>query len=110
MRKIICHILKELGYKDTSEAKDGYQALLKVKNGGYDLVITDWNMPNMSGLELLKMIRKTEGINETPVLIITGQNDKSQVMQAARAGVNSFIVKPFSGKALQEKMDIIFPK
>jgi len=109
MRKVISHILQELGYKDIKVAEDGVLAFKMLVNGCFDFVISDWNMPNMTGIQLLKAIRETEEIKDLPVLLVTAENEKKQVMEAARAGVNSFIAKPFSGAELEKKIKIIFP-
>lgn len=110
MRKVISSLLKDIGFIDISVAEDGKQAYIKLVGGKFDFVVSDWNMPNMTGIELLKVIRKTELIKDLPVLLITAANQKGQVMEAAKAGVNSFIVKPFSGAELLKKIKIIFPE
>lgn len=110
MRKVISSLLKDIGFIDISVAEDGKQAYRKLVGGKFDFVVSDWNMPNMTGIELLKVIRKTELIKDLPVLLITAANQKGQVMEAAKAGVNSFIVKPFSGAELLKKIKIIFPE
>jgi len=110
MRKVISHILQQLGYSNITTAEDGKDAFRKLAAGNFDFVVSDWNMPNMSGIQLLKAIRKTDTIKDTPVLLITAENEKSQVMEAARAGVNSFIAKPFSPAELEKKIMLIFPK
>jgi len=109
MRKVISHILKQLGFEHISVAADGKIAFNMLRNGCFNFVISDWNMPNMSGIQLLKLIRKTDELKTLPVLLITAENEKSQVMEAAKAGVNSFIAKPFSAAQLEKKIDIIFP-
>jgi len=80
-----------------------------LKTGGYDFVITDWNMPRMTGLDLLKAIRADAALKTTPVLLVTAEADKENVIQAAQAGVNNYIVKPFTAAVLQEKIQKIFP-
>jgi len=109
MRKVISHILKQLGFDDISLAEDGRDAFRKILNGSFDFVVSDWNMPNISGIQLLKRVRKTPEISELPFLLITAENEKSQVMEAAKAGVNSFIAKPFSAAELEKKIALIFP-
>ena len=108
MRKVIAHLLKALGYNNVDQASDGKGALLKLERSRFDLVITDWNMPAMSGLELLKHIRGDADIKFLPVLMITTEGSKKQVIEAATAGVNSYIMKPFSAAMLQQKIDKIF--
>jgi len=110
MRKVISHILQELGYTNITTAEDGKQAFRILMNSDFDFVVSDWNMPNMTGIQLLKAIRQTAQIKDLPVLLITAENQKSQVMEAARSGVNSFICKPFSGAELEKKIAIIFPE
>jgi len=110
MRKVISHILQELGYTNITTAEDGKKAFRILMNSDFDFVVSDWNMPNMTGIQLLKAIRQTAQIKDLPVLLITAENQKSQVMEAARSGVNSFICKPFSGAELEKKIAIIFPE
>jgi len=109
MRRIVRNILKQLGFINIEEAEDGDVALEKLKNGTFEFVITDWNMPNMTGLDLLKNIRADEKLKDTPVLIVTAEAEKENVVQAAQAGVNDYIVKPFTADVLQKKIDRIFP-
>ena len=108
MRKVIRHLLGELGYKNVAQASDGKGAVLKLQSGRYDLVITDWNMPTMSGLQLLKYIRANDELAFLPVLMITTEGSRKQVLDAAMAGVNSYIMKPFSAAMLAEKIEKIF--
>ena len=108
MRRIVRNLLKQLSFNNVDEADDGDVALEKLKNGSYDFVITDWNMPNMTGLELLKAIRADEGLKDLPVLLITAEAEKENVVLAAQAGVNDYIVKPFTGDVLQQKINRIF--
>lgn len=109
MRRIVRNILKQLSFDNVDEAEDGDVALEKLKQGGYDFVITDWNMPNMTGLELLKAIRADGSLKDLPVLLITAEAEKENVVLAAQAGVNDYIVKPFTGEVLQQKINKIFP-
>lgn len=109
MRRIVKNSLKQLGFSDFTEACDGVDALEKLKNGSYDFVVTDWNMPNMTGYELLKAIRADAALKDTPVLLVTAENDKENVIQAVQAGVNNYIVKPFTVNILEEKIRKIFP-
>ena len=108
MRRIVRNLLKQLSFNNVDEAEDGDVALEKLKNGSYDFLITDWNMPNMTGLELLKAIRADEGLKDLPVLLITAEAEKENVVLAAQAGVNDYIVKPFTGDVLQQKINRIF--
>lgn len=108
MRRIVRNILKQLSFNNVDEAEDGDIALEKLKSGSFDFVITDWNMPNMTGLELLKTIRSDEMLKNMPVLLITAEAEKENVVLAAQAGVNDYIVKPFTGDVLQQKINKIF--
>jgi len=110
MRKIIKNLLKELGYTNVDEAEDGAMALEKLKEGSFNFVITDWNMPNMPGIELLKAIRVTEGIKDMPILMVTAEAEKEKVVAAVQAKVNNYVVKPFTAAVLKEKIDAIFEK
>lgn len=110
MRRIIKNILKEIGYNNVDEADDGSTALEKLKAAKFDFVVTDWNMPNMPGIELLKAIRSDDGLKHTPVLMVTAEAAKENVVTAVAAGVNNYIVKPFTAAALKERIDIILQK
>lgn len=110
MRRIVKNILKQLGYENIDEAEDGAQAYSKLQNGQYDFVISDWNMPNMDGLELLKKIRSDEKLKAMPVLMVTAEAEKDKVITAIQAGVSNYVVKPFTAEVLKEKMDRIFDK
>ena len=107
MRRIVKNLLRDIGYNNVVEAEDGKQALKIVKQDSIDLVITDWNMPNMTGIELLDELRKDYGFDELPVLMVTAESRKEQIVQAAQAGVNGYIVKPFNATTLKEKLDKI---
>ncbi len=108
MRRIVRNILKQLGFTNIEEAEDGDVALEKLKENDYEFVITDWNMPNMTGLDLLKSIRADESLKDMPVLLVTAEAEKENVVQAAQAGVNDYIVKPFTADVMQQKIDRIF--
>ncbi|MFP4379202.1 MAG: chemotaxis response regulator CheY [Candidatus Sumerlaeia bacterium] len=108
MRRIIKNILKQLGYNNIDEADDGSSALSKLKASKFDFVITDWNMPNMSGLELVKAIRADDGLKSTPILMVTAEALKENIIEAVKAGVNNYIVKPFTAEVMKEKMDKVF--
>lgn len=111
MRRIVRNLLKELGFTNVDEAEDGQIALQKL-NGGtkYDFVVTDWNMPNMDGLTLLQNIRSSPALKHLPVLMITAEAKKENIIAAAQAGASGYIVKPFTAGTLSEKMNKIFEK
>lgn len=108
MRRIIKNLLSQLGFKHATEAEDGAVALQKLKKGGFDFVITDWNMPNMTGLQLIEAIRGDENLKHLPILMITAEAKKENVIAAIKAGANNYIVKPFPAEVLQEKIGKIF--
>ncbi|OGP21317.1 MAG: histidine kinase [Deltaproteobacteria bacterium GWA2_55_10] len=110
MRRIIKNILREIGYNNVDEADDGTTALEKLRAGKFDFVVTDWNMPNMPGIELLKAIRSDAELKDTPVLMVTAEAAKENVVTAVQAGVNNYIVKPFTAAALKERIDLILQK
>lgn len=110
MRRIVKNLLQELGYSNIQEADDGNTALPMLKAAGFDLVITDWNMPGMTGIDLLKAIRADPALRATPVLMVTAENSREQIIEAAQSGVNGYIVKPFTGVTLKEKIDRIFER
>lgn len=110
MRRIIKNILREIGYNNVDEADDGATALEKLRAAKFDFVVTDWNMPNMPGIELLKAIRSDAGLKDTPVLMVTAEAAKENVVTAVAAGVNNYIVKPFTAAALKERIDLILQK
>ncbi len=108
MRRIIRTILNQLGYTNIDEAENGKQALAKLKSEKFDFVITDWNMPEMDGLTLVKEIRNDPELKHLPVLMVTAEAKKENVLEALKAGVNNYIVKPFTPEVLKEKMEKIF--
>lgn len=108
MRRIIRNILRQLGFSNISEAEDGAAALKLLENDPVDFVISDWNMPNMTGIELLRAIRANEKLQKIPVLLVTAEALKENVVEAVKAGVNGYIVKPFTAETLKEKIDAIF--
>ena len=110
MRRIIKNLLRDLGYNNTHEADDGNTALPMLKNGDYQFVVTDWNMPGMQGLDLLKAIRLDDKLKHLPVLMVTAEAKREQIIEAAQAGVNGYIVKPFTAATLKEKLDKIFER
>ncbi|MFA6609202.1 MAG: response regulator [Candidatus Paceibacterota bacterium] len=105
MRRIVVNALKAIGYDSVIEAADGKEAFGKLQTEGADFVISDWNMPEMNGLELVKTIRSTPAYSETPVLMVTTRGNKDDVIEAMQARVNNYIVKPFTPQALKEKLD-----
>ena len=108
MRRIVRNLLKELGYTNAEEAEDGAVALSRLKSEKFDFVVSDWNMPNMTGLELLKNIRADESLKTLPVLMITAEARKENIIEAAHAGASGYIVKPFTAATLDEKLSKIF--
>ncbi len=110
MRRIIKNLLRDLGYNNTSEADDGHTALPMLQNGNYDFLVTDWNMPIMPGIDLLRAVRADPRIKDLPVLMVTAEAKREQIVEAAQAGVNGYIVKPFTAETLREKIDRIFER
>lgn len=110
MRRIVRNLLKELGFTNVDEAEDGVVAWQKLQGGGFNFVITDWNMPNMDGLTLLQTIRSDARFKTLPVLMITAEAKKENIIAAAQAGASGYIVKPFTAATLNEKLTKIFEK
>jgi two-component system, chemotaxis family, chemotaxis protein CheY len=112
MRRIVRNLLVELGFTNTliQEAEDGNAALVLLRAQPFDLVVTDWNMPNMTGIELLRAIRADAGLKSMPVLMVTAENNRDQIIAAAQSGVNGYVVKPFTAVTLKEKLDKIFER
>ncbi len=110
MRRIIKNLLRDLGFNNTTEADDGATALPMLQSQPFDFVVTDWNMPNMTGIDLLKAIRSDDRLKSLPVLMVTAEAKKDQIVMAAQAGVNGYIVKPFTAATLKEKIDKIFER
>jgi two-component system chemotaxis response regulator CheY len=110
MRRIVKNVLKQLGFENIEEAEDGVQAMAKLKAGSYGFMVSDWNMPNMDGLQLLKEVRKDPLLSTLPVLMVTAEAEKAMVITAIQAGVNNYIVKPFTAEVFKEKMDKIFER
>ncbi|MFN3919292.1 MAG: chemotaxis response regulator CheY [Methylohalobius sp.] len=110
MRRIIKNLLRELGFTNIAEADDGQTALPKLKAGDFDLLITDWNMPGMSGIDLLRAVRADEKLANLPVLMVTAEARRDQIIAAAQAGVNGYIIKPFTAATLKEKLEKIFER
>jgi two-component system, chemotaxis family, chemotaxis protein CheY len=107
MRRIIKNLLHDLGYPNVTEADDGTTALPLLKNGNFDFLITDWNMPGMPGLELLKQVRADARLGKMPVLMLTAEAKREQIVEAAQAGVSGYVIKPFTAATLKEKIDKI---
>jgi two-component system chemotaxis response regulator CheY len=110
MRRIIKNLLRDLGFTNTAEADDGTTALPMLEGGQFDFVITDWNMPGMTGIDLLKAIRANDRLKSLPILMVTAEAKRDQIIAAAQAGVNGYVVKPFTAAALQEKIEKIFER
>ncbi len=110
MRRIVRNLLKELGFNNVDEAEDGVDALTKLRVGNIDFVISDWNMPNMDGLVLLQNIRKDGTLAALPVLMVTAEAKKENIIAAAQAGASGYVVKPFTAATLEEKLNKIFEK
>ncbi|CNI44536.1 chemotaxis response regulator CheY [Yersinia vastinensis] len=110
MRRIVRNLLQDLGFKNVEEAEDGQDALNKLRESKFDFVISDWNMPNLDGLQLLSEIRKDENLSKTPVLMVTAEAKKENIIAAAQAGANGYVVKPFTAATLEEKLNKIFEK
>ena len=111
MRRIVKNLLNDLGFTKTSEAEDGNSALAYLRaNHPCDFVVTDWNMPGMTGIELLKAIRADAALAKLPVLMVTAEAKREQIIEAAQAGVNGYIIKPFTAATLQEKLNKIFER
>jgi two-component system chemotaxis response regulator CheY len=110
MRRIVRNLLKELGFTNVDEAEDGAVALSKLKGGNFEFVVSDWNMPNMTGIELLKAIRADAELKHLPVMMVTAEAKKENIIAAAQAGANGYVVKPFTAATLEEKLNKIFEK
>lgn len=110
MRRIVRNLLKELGYANVDEAEDGAMALSKLRSEQFDFVITDWNMPVMDGLTMLQNIRADAALSKIPVLMVTAEAKKENIIAAAQAGANGYVVKPFTAATLDEKLSKIFEK
>ncbi len=110
MRRIIKNLLRDLGFNNTQEADDGSTALPMLQNGDFDFVVTDWNMPGMQGIDLLRAIRADDNLKHLPVLMVTAEAKREQIIMAAQAGVNGYIVKPFTATTLKEKLEKVFER
>lgn len=110
MRRIIKNLLKDLGFTNIQEADDGNTALPMLVQGDFDFVVTDWNMPGMQGIDLLRAIRADDKLKHLPVLLVTAEAKKEQIVAAAQAGVNGYVIKPFTAGTLKAKIDKIFER
>ena len=110
MRRIIKNLLRDLGFTNTSEADDGLTALPMLQSGAFDFLVTDWNVPGMTGIDLLRQVRADDRLKSLPVLMVTAEAKREQIIEAAQAGVNGYVVKPFTAQALKDKIDKIFER
>jgi len=110
MRRIMKNILKQIGFSNIIEADDGTTAMEELKKTSVDLIISDWNMPKMTGLDLLKNVRREDGLKDVPFLMVTAEAQKQNVIDAVQAGVTNYVVKPFTAEAISEKLEKIFGK
>ncbi|MFN3704040.1 chemotaxis response regulator CheY [Thermomonas sp.] len=110
MRRIVKNLLNDLGFTNTAEADDGTTALAELHKAKFDLVVTDWNMPGMPGIDLLKAIRADAALAKIPVLMVTAEAKREQIIEAAQAGVNGYIIKPFTAATLEDKLTKIFER
>jgi len=109
MRRIVRNLLKELGFANVSEAEDGLDALNKLRTeGNFEFVVSDWNMPNMTGIELLRNIRADAALKHLPVLMVTAEAKRENIIEAAQAGASGYVVKPFTAATLDEKLKKVF--
>jgi len=110
MRRIVKNLLADLGYTNTAEADDGNTALVALRSAPFDFVVTDWNMPGMTGIDLLRNIRADDKLKTLPVLMVTAEAKREQIIEAAQNGVNGYIIKPFTAQTLEEKLGKIFER
>ncbi|NZA27880.1 chemotaxis response regulator CheY [Luteimonas sp. SJ-92] len=110
MRRIIRNLLADLGFTNTAEAEDGHSALAALRQAPFDFVVTDWNMPGMTGIDLLREIRADAALRALPVLMVTAEAKREQIIEAAQCGVNGYIIKPFTAQTLEEKLSKIFER
>ena len=110
MRRIVRNLLKELGFTNVQEAEDGVDALNKLRGEDFDFVVSDWNMPNMTGIDLLRAIRADAKLKHLPVLMVTAEAKRENIIEAAQAGASGYVVKPFTSATLDEKLKKIFEK
>ena len=110
MRRIVKNLLRDLGFANTVEADDGKTALPILEAGGIDFLVTDWNMPGMTGIDLLKAVRANPELKDMPILMVTAEAKREQIIMAAQAGVNGYVIKPFTAGTLKEKIEKIFER
>ncbi len=110
MRRIVKNLLRDLGFTNTVEADDGKTALPILEAGGIDFLVTDWNMPGMTGIDLLKAVRSNPKLVDLPVLMVTAEAKREQIVMAAQAGVNGYVIKPFTAATLKEKIEKVFER
>ena len=108
MRRIVKTCLKQIGFENITEAADGKEALTKLEGAEFRLIVSDWNMPNMMGIELLRAVRGSEKLKTIPFIMVTAEGNKDNIIEAAKAGVSNYIVKPFTADVLQQKMEAVF--
>lgn len=109
MRSTVRAILKDIGYQNISESADGVQALAKLKQEKFDLLITDWNMPNLDGLSLIRLIKSDEALKDVMILMVTTESEEDHVVDAVKVGVSDYILKPFTTDLLQKKIAALMP-
>ena len=110
MRRILKNVLRQIGFSDIVEAENGQEGMKQLKQGGFGLVVSDWNMPVMPGIELLRAVRADPSLKSLPFLMVTAEAQKENIIEAVQAGVSNYVVKPFTAEALQEKLEKIFSK
>ena len=110
MRRIVKNLLADLGFNNTVEAEDGHSALAVLRQDAVELVITDWNMPGMTGIDLLRNIRADAKLKHLPVMMVTAEAKREQIIEAAQCGVNGYIIKPFTAQTLEEKLGKVFER
>lgn len=110
MRRILKNVLRQIGFSDIVEAENGQEGMKQLKQGGFGLVVSDWNMPVMAGIELLRAVRADPALKSLPFLMVTAEAQKENIIEAVQAGVSNYVVKPFTAEALQEKLEKIFSK
>ena len=108
MRRIVRNLLKELGFANVHEAEDGVDALAKLRGGDFEFIVSDWNMPNMTGIELLRAVRADPALKHLPLLMVTAEAKRENIIEAAQAGASGYVVKPFTAATLDEKLQKIF--
>ena len=108
MRRIVRNLLKELGFTNVQEAEDGVDGLNKLRSEKFDFVVSDWNMPNMTGIDMLRAIRSDPELKHLPVLMVTAEAKRENIIEAAQAGASGYVVKPFTAGTLDEKLKKIF--